>query len=127
MPRYINPTTDIAMMRIHGARSTPGLRGSIVPAMQKRNWRRTSFRRLDGTVDVATDDWSLLDDAGRPLARIYLQDGGPQGGRWAWFVQVAPDGTPWNGGTGYAASGREAREISEQLVPPGTQERRARM
>jgi hypothetical protein len=90
--------------------------------MAKRNWRRTSFRRVDGSIDVMSDDWSLLDDAGRPLARIYLQTAGPLSGRWAWFVLVAPNGTPFNGGSGEAATGTEAREICEAMVPPGSQE-----
>ncbi|CAJ0891000.1 hypothetical protein AMST5_04097 [freshwater sediment metagenome] len=88
----------------------------------KRNWRRTSLTGADGAP--VPDDWSLLDLAGRPLARLYLRQGGPQGGRWQWFVQIASDGTPFNGGTGTAATGREAREACEALVPPGVQERR---
>jgi hypothetical protein len=31
------------------------------------SWQRTSFKRRDGTVGVAPDDWTLHDDAGRPL------------------------------------------------------------
>jgi hypothetical protein len=89
----------------------------------KRNWRRTYFKRLDGSVDFAPDDWTLLDDSGRPLARIYHYSFGPNAGRWAWFVQVAPDGAPFNGGTGVAETGTEAREICERLLPPGTAER----
>jgi hypothetical protein len=45
--------------------------------------------------------------------------GGPQGGRWFWAVLVAPDGTPFNGGAGHAASGKEAREAVEARVPEG--------
>jgi hypothetical protein len=93
-----------------------------------RNWRRTSFRRLDGSIDVAEDDWSLRDDAGQPLARIYVYKFGPNAGRWAWFVQVAPDGTPLNGGTGVAATGTKAREECERRVPEGVMfGQRARM
>jgi hypothetical protein len=88
----------------------------------KRNWRRTNLIGADGAR--IPDDWSLLDDAGRSLARIYLRHGGPQAGRWCWHVLVAPDGTPFNGGTGTTATGREAREACEALVPPGVQERR---
>lgn len=90
----------------------------------KRNWRRTSFKRLDGSVEAAPDDWTLCDAEGRPLARIYHYAFGPQAGRWSWFVLVAPDGIPANGGTGTAATGREAREMCERLVPDGLQERR---
>ncbi|MGJ0509965.1 MAG: hypothetical protein ACR652_23125 [Methylocystis sp.] len=92
--------------------------------MTKRDWRRTSFKRLDGSVEAAPDDWSLLYDNGRPIARIYHYGFGPNAGRWAWFVLVTPDGVPGNGGTGVAESGREAREACERLLPPGTQERR---
>ncbi|MEK4034538.1 hypothetical protein WOC76_11140 [Methylocystis sp. IM3] len=93
----------------------------------KRNWRRTSFRLLGGTVETAPDDWTLCDEDGRPLARIHHYLYGPQAGAWSWFVQVAPDGTPFNGGTGVAVTGREAREACEALVPIGTQERRHRL
>ncbi len=90
----------------------------------RRNWRRTSFRRSDGSIEVTPDDWTLFDDNGCPLARIYHFRFGPNAGRWAWFVLVAPDGAPpFNGGTGVAQTGREAREICERLVPPGTQVR----
>jgi hypothetical protein len=87
--------------------------------MTKRNWRRTSFRRLDGSVEFAPDDWTLCDDVGQPLARIYHYAYGPQAGRWSWFVLVRPDGTPVNGGTGTAPTGREAREACELRVPIG--------
>lgn len=65
----------------------------------------------------------MLDAAGMPLARIYRYAFGPQAGRWSWFVLVAPDGSPCNGGTGTAATGREAREACEALIPPGLLER----
>lgn len=86
-----------------------------------RRWRRTSFRRLDGSTDISPDDWCLEDDAGQPLARIYLFRYGPNAGRWAWFVQVDASGRPFNGGTGVADSGREAREAVEALIPVETQ------
>jgi hypothetical protein len=88
-----------------------------------RNWRRTSFKRLDGSIDVAPDDWTLFDDNGRPLARIYHYSFGPNAGRWAWFILVASDGVPFNSGTGVADTGREAREMCERILPPGTAER----
>lgn len=94
--------------------------------MTKRNWRRTSFRRLEGSIEIVPDDWCLEDDAGQPLARIYLHKFGPNAGRWAWFVQVAPDGTPYNGGTGTAATGTEAREECEQRIPEGVRMGRSR-
>jgi hypothetical protein len=40
-------------------------------ADKHRRWRRTSFCRLDGSIDLATDDWTLDEAAGQPLARIY--------------------------------------------------------
>jgi hypothetical protein len=89
----------------------------------RSNWCRTSFRRSDGSIDVTPDDWTHLDDNGHPLERIYHYRFGPNAGRWAWFVLVAADGVPFNGGTGVAQKGREAREICERLLLPGTQER----
>ncbi len=80
-----------------------------------RNWRRTRLFCVDGAP--IPDDWTLEDHAGQPLGRIYAEAGGPQGGRWFWAVLVAPDGTPFNGGTGHAATGREAREAVEARVP----------
>lgn len=78
-------------------------------------WRRTSFFRLDGFVDIPYDGGCLQDAAGQPLARIYLFRYGPNAGRWAWFVQVDAAGRPFNGGTGVAETGREAREAVEAL------------
>lgn len=83
-------------------------------------WRRTSFTRLDGRVDVAEDDWNIYDPGppGLPIARIYKVTGGPNADRWAWAVQVAQDGvTPWNGGSGFADDGRGAREACEARLP----------
>lgn len=79
-------------------------------------WRRTAHKRLDGKIEVMEDDWSLA-DGGLSIARLYRIAGGPQDGQWAWFVQVFPDGTPGNGGTGFAATGTEARESCESLLP----------
>jgi hypothetical protein len=45
--------------------------GAMWPPAARRRWRRTSFRRLDGSIDVTPDDWTLGDPAGQPLARIY--------------------------------------------------------
>jgi len=72
--------------------------------------------RQSGDVEILADDWSLA-DGGLSIARIYRVRGGPQDGRWAWFVQVGPDGAPRNGGAGYADDGRTAREACEALLP----------
>ena len=80
-------------------------------------WRRTRLTRAAGSP--IHDAWTLEDETGQPLGHIYAETGGPQGGRWFWAVQVAPDGTPFNGGTGHAASGKEAREAVEARVPVG--------
>lgn len=95
------------------------------PTTEPLKWRRTSFKRLDGSIDVLDDDWSLS-LGGLSIARIYRVNGGPQDGRWAWFVQVFSDGTPGNGGTGSAADGREARKSCEALLPQKFQEALAR-
>ena len=72
-------------------------------------WHRASFRRLDGSIDVAEDDWSLLDAAGQALARIYKTTGGPRDGRWLWFVLTDPQGRPYNGGGPLVRAGGGAR------------------
>jgi hypothetical protein len=83
----------------------------------KRLWRRTRLTRADGSP--IPDDWTLEDDSGQPLGRIYAETGGPQNGGWFWAVLVALDGTPFNGGTGHTETGREAREAVEARVPKG--------
>jgi hypothetical protein len=78
-------------------------------------WRRTAFARIDGAVDIAEDDWSLMIDR-LPAARIYRVNGGPNDGRWFWAVQIGPGRVPFNGGTGHAGGGREAREACEAIL-----------
>jgi hypothetical protein len=39
-----------------------------------RNWRRTRLTRADGSP--IPDDWTLEDDTGQPLGRIYAETGG---------------------------------------------------
>ena len=85
-------------------------------------WRRTAFERIDRKVEAAPDDWSLVDETG-PIARIYNVVGGPNEGRWFWTVLIAKDGRPYNGGTGYTDTGREAKEACEALLPPHQQVR----
>jgi hypothetical protein len=87
------------------------------------DWRPTSFRRPDGTVETAQDDWTLFDLAGRPVARVYRFAFGPNAGRWAWFVLITVNGTPFNGGTGTAGTCWEAREECEARVPTRNQAR----
>jgi hypothetical protein len=52
-----------------------------------------------------------------------VADSSQTAGRWAWFVQVDAEGRPFNGGTGTAATGKEAREAVERLVPVGVRMR----
>jgi hypothetical protein len=93
------------------------------PGTTRRNRRRTSFKRPDGAAGAAKDDWTLSDDAGRALARICRYLYGANAGRWFWTVLIAPDGTPFNAGSGFAATEAEARKICEAMIPPGAQER----
>lgn len=85
-------------------------------------WRRKRLTRADGPP--IPDDWTLEDETGQPLGRIYAETGGPKGGRWFRAVLVAPYGTPFNGGTGHAATGCEAREAVEARVPEGVSVKR---
>jgi hypothetical protein len=85
--------------------------------MDLNTWRRTAFEDAGGSFEFATDDWTLLDPSGEPLARLYKVFGGPQDGRWYWTVLFRPDGSVGNGGTGFAAAGREAREACEARIP----------
>lgn len=85
--------------------------------MTCNTWRRTTFTSAGGHVEIAPDDWSLLDSSGEPLARLYKVFGGPQDGRWYWTVLFQRDGSVGSGGNGFAATGREAREACESRVP----------
>jgi len=78
-------------------------------------WRRAAFRRIDGAVDIAEDDWSLMID-GMSVARIYRMRGGPHDGQWFWAVQIGPGRVPFSGGTGNADGGRKAREACEAIL-----------
>ncbi len=78
-------------------------------------WRRTHLTAADGRP--VEDDWCLELPNGDAVARIYKVCGGPRDGRWAWFVQIREHFRPWNGGAGYADSGREAKEAVEARVP----------
>jgi hypothetical protein len=85
--------------------------------MTRSIWRRTAFKSASGGVEVAQDDWTLLRPSGEPLARLYKVAGGPQDGRWYWTVLFRPGGSVGSGGTGFAASGRAAREACEARIP----------
>ncbi len=78
-------------------------------------WRRTKLLGADGRP--VEDDWCLELPNGDAVARIYKIRGGPSDGRWAWFVQIDERFRPWNGGTGYCETGREAKQAVEARVP----------
>lgn len=77
-------------------------------------WRRTALTRADGSL--LRDDWSLVSEQLGPVARIYKANGGPRDGAWFWAVQIDAQGRPWNSGTGYCASGKEAKECVERVL-----------
>lgn len=79
-----------------------------------RRWRRTALTRADGSP--VPDDWSLIDEQLGGIARIYRVNGGPGDGTWFWAVQVDAQGRPWNAGTGYCATGAEAKQAVEAIV-----------
>ncbi len=64
------------------------------------------------------DDWSLVDERGQPIGRIYRMTGGPKDGHWFWCVLIDAEGRPWNGGTGDCLTGREAKAAVEARVAP---------
>ncbi len=78
-------------------------------------WRRTQLKGADGLRVV--DDWCLELPNGDTVARIYRVRGGPRDGHWFWAVQIDESFRPWNGGTGYCETGREAKEAVEVRVP----------
>jgi len=82
-------------------------------------WRRTVIKGLSHDPGIVDDDWSLNDSRGQSYARIYKVRGGPNDAAWFWTVIVDSDGRPWNAGTGYATSGREAREACEARLGEG--------
>ena len=61
--------------------------------MTRNSWRRTAFTSISGNVEIAPDDWTLLDPSGEPLARLYKILGRPQDGQWYWSVLFRPDGS----------------------------------
>ena len=85
--------------------------------MPDTKWRRTSFEDTAGNVEIAPDDWTLFDPSGKPVARLYKMAAGPKNGQWYWTVLVRPDGSQGSGGTGFASTGREARQACEARMP----------
>lgn len=79
-----------------------------------RKWRRTDLTGADGAP--VPDDWCLVDEKLGAIARIYKVVGGPLDGNWFWAVQVDAQGRPWNSGTGYCATGKEAKETVEAMI-----------
>lgn len=79
-----------------------------------RRWQRSGLTRADGSLVL--DDWCLVDPRLGPIARIYRTVGGPRDGQWFWAVQVDEKGRPWNGGTGYSPTGREAKKEVEAIL-----------
>jgi hypothetical protein len=77
-------------------------------------WRRTAFTRIDGAVDIAEDDWSLMID-GMSARRAFIACAAARG-RGFWTVQIGPGRVPFNSGTGNADGGREAREACEAIL-----------
>ncbi len=90
--------------------------------MTRNTWRRTVFTSINGNDEIAPDDWTLLDLSDKPLARLYKVTGGPQDGRWYWSVLFMRDGSVGNGGNGFTATGREAREACEARMPETTRD-----
>ena len=80
------------------------------------NWRQTYFKRLDGAVEMAADNWTLVDDEDQSLARIFRFSFGPNTGRWAWTVLGTTKGSPSNCATGYADTELDAREECERRI-----------
>lgn len=78
-------------------------------------WRRTALTGADGAP--VPDDWAFVDERGQPVGRIYLTTGGPRDRQWFWCVLIDAQGRPWNGGTGYCPTGREAKQAVEKLTP----------
>ncbi len=82
--------------------------------MAKQRWRRTGLTAANG--GPVADDYCLLDTAGQSIARIHKVQGGPYNGHWFYALQVDEHGRPRNAGTGYCASGREAKQICEAMA-----------
>jgi hypothetical protein len=90
--------------------------------MTRNTWRRTAFTSINGNIEIAPDDWTLLDPSDKPLARLYKVNCGPQGGRWHWSVPSMRDSSVGNGGNGFIATGREAREACEARITETTRD-----
>ena len=85
----------------------------------QRNWRPATFRGPDGSKGILADSWELLDPNNQRVARIHLEQDGPEAGHWRWFILVTPHGAPL-GEIGFCSNEYEAREICERKVPDWT-------
>ncbi len=83
-------------------------------AVARYRWRRTDLIAANGRP--VEDDWCLCDADEQAVARIYKVRGGPYDGQWFYALQVDEQGRPWNAGTGYCATGREAKEVCEAMA-----------
>jgi hypothetical protein len=89
------------------------------PQPTPRNWRPATFRGPDDSRGVLANSWELIDPSNQRVARIHLEQDGPEAGQWRWFVLVHPHGAPL-GETGLCRSESKAREICERKVPDWT-------
>jgi hypothetical protein len=84
-----------------------------------RNWRQAILIGADGARGMLDNSWELLDPSNHRVARINIEQDGPETGHWRWFILVTPNGTPL-GESGFCRSEHEAREICERKVPDWT-------
>ncbi len=84
--------------------------------MPTLRWRRSVSVLPQNAFASREDDWTLIDETGRPLARIYDSRYPDLEGTWRWRVYVDAAGRE----AVYASScatGTEARQKWEALVP----------
>ncbi len=84
--------------------------------MQNLKSRHTALTGAGGAP--VPDDWSLVEERGQPVGRIYRMAGGPRDGGGFWSVMVDEQGRPWHGGTGSCPTGSEAKAAVEARVHP---------
>ena len=113
-----------------------GKRGSPAPRRERLECLRLYFRRgaangfqngpssKAGPMARLSPNACSMSSGGRWLASSSRRVG-PQDGRWAWFVQVAPDGSPFNGksadvGQGGARGARAVCSGGRPRAPAGS-------